>query len=318
MLIFVISNTNEMEFTQFKSIIDLVKNFDTEQKCIDYLTQLRWVDGIVSPFDETSVIYICKGNKYKCKNTGKYFNVRTGTMFDDTKMPLQKWFMGIYIVASHKKGISSHQLARDLGITQKSAWFMLHRIRYTLGIGDNNEQLLENTVEIDETFIGGATKNKHANKVNKNIHGATIREQSVVFGMIERGGNVVAYASGDRHKETLLPLIHKTVKKNSCIITDEYNAYRDLKINYNHFKINHASKEYVNGAIHTNSIENFWSLFKRGIIGIYHFISPKHMQQYVDEFTYRFNTRTLTDSHRFALVLTNSNNKVKYNQLINK
>lgn len=306
-----------MEFTQFTSIIQLVNTFNTEQKCIDYLQQLRWVDGVVSPFDSTSKVYSCAGNKFKCKNTGKYFNVRTGTMFDDTKMPLQKWFMGIYIVASHKKGISSHQLARDLGITQKSAWFMLHRIRYTLGLDNDNEKL-ENTIEIDETFVGGKTSNM-SNSKRKTMKGGGSSHMTPVFGMLQRNGNVKAIKVCDTKKETLKPIILANIKRDSLIITDEYHAYKHLKNEFRqHETVSHTSREYTRGIFHTNSLEGFWSLFKRGILGIYHFVSPKHLDQYVTEFTYRYNTRKLTDSHRFALVLTNSNNKVKYNQLICK
>ncbi len=308
-----------MEFTQFKSIIDLVKNFDTEQKCIDYLQQLRWVDGIVSPFDIDSKVYVCAGNKFKCKNTGKYFNVRTGTMFDDTKMPLQKWFMGIYIVASHKKGISSHQLARDLGITQKSAWFMLHRIRYTFGHDNFNEEM-GNTVEIDETFIGGKRSNMHSFK-RKELKqmGGGYMNMTPVFGMLERGGNVKAMKVSDANRNVLKPIILNNISKEAIIVSDSFGAYSDLKHSFKKHKVvSHSTGQYVKGEFHTNSIEGFWSLLKRGIVGIYHFVSPKHLDHYVTEFAYRYNTRTLTDSHRFALVLTNSNNKIKYNQLINK
>ncbi len=308
-----------MEFTQFKSVLELITHFNTEQKCIDYLQQLRWVDGIVSPFDETSTIYVCKGNKFKCKNTGKYFNVRTGTMFDDTKMPLQKWFVGIYIVASHKKGISSHQLGRDLGITQKSAWFMLHRIRFTLGI-DNNDTQMTDIIEIDETFIGGKSENIHASKrklmTRSNIG---LENKTAVFGMLQRNGQVKAMTVKQIDKDTLKPIILQNISTDSIIVTDNYAGYRDLKnIFKSHKIVSHSNGEYVKGKFHTNCIEGFWSLLKRGIIGIYHSVSPKHLDLYVTEFAYRYNSRTLKDSHRFALALTNSNAKIKYNQLINK
>ncbi len=310
-----------MEFTQFKSIIDLVRTFDTEQKCIDYLQQLRWADGIISPFDSTSKVYSCAGNKFKCKNTGKYFNVRTGTMFDDTKMPLQKWFMGIYIVASHKKGISSHQLARDLGITQKSAWFMLHRIRYTLGLdNDNNTDTIETIAEVDETFIGGKRTNMHTKK-RKELSklGGGYMHMTPVFGILKRGGNIVAMKVSEVNKETLKPIIIENVGKDATIVSDSFGGYSGLKDSFNKHKIvSHSTGEYTKGIYHTNTLEGFWSLLKRGIVGIYHFVSPKHLDQYVTEFAYRYNTRAMTDSHRFALVLANSNNKIKYSKLISK
>ncbi len=148
----------------FKSILELIKAFPDEQTCIDHLEELRWNGNVVSPFDATSKVYDCKGNRYKCKNTGKYFNVKTDTIFDNTKMPLQKWFLAIWLVTGHKKGISSLQLGRDLNITQKSAWFMLGRIRQCFGI--DNDTILENEVEADETYVGGKNKNRHANKKN--------------------------------------------------------------------------------------------------------------------------------------------------------
>jgi len=146
----------------FNSILELIQAFPTEQACIDHLEELRWNGNVVSPFDPESKVYNCKGNKYKCKTSGKYFNVKANTIFDNAKMPLQKWFLAIWLVTSHKKGISSLQLSRDLSITQKSAWFMLQRIRESFG-GDENEQL-DNEVEVDETYVGGKNKNRHEHK----------------------------------------------------------------------------------------------------------------------------------------------------------
>lgn len=153
-------NTITMFNEEVKSVLDLIKAFPTQQDCIDHLELLRWNGNVVSPFDSSSKVYDCKGNKYKCKNTGKYFNVKTNTLFDNTKMDLQKWFLAIWLVTSHKKGISSLQLGRDLGITQKSAWFMLQRIRNCFGL-DNTDQL-EGEVEIDETYVGGRMTNRNA------------------------------------------------------------------------------------------------------------------------------------------------------------
>lgn len=309
-----------MRFTEFKSIIDLVNKFPNEQSCIDYLANLRWVNGIVSPFDETSKVYVCKGNKYRCKNTGKYFNVRTGTMFDDTKLPLQKWFMAIYLMASHKKGISSYQLARDLGITQKSTWFMLHRIRYSFG-HENVQPILKGTVEIDETYIGGKTTNKHkAERDRRNAKGTGSINLAPVFGMLERDGELRTWAVPFASGATLKPIIREFVSKDAIIITDGFGAYSGLHKEFKeHGIVRHDQKEFVRGIYHTNTIEGFWSMLKRGIIGIYHFVSPKHLDQYLTEFTYRYNTREYSESHRFALVLSNAGNKrLRYNKLVNR
>jgi transposase-like protein len=288
---------------EFKSIIDLLKAFPTEQSCIDHLERLSWNGNPVSPFDAESKVYKCAGNKYKCKNTGKYFNVRTGTIFDNTKIPLQKWFLALYVFSSHKKGISSHQLAKDISVTQKSAWFLLHRLRYAFD-HPNFQNTVGNIVEIDETFIGGAAANKHSNKKPRSERGFVLHDKQPVLGIKERDGNIIAKVVVDRNKETLLPIIHKTVEHASVIMTDEYNAYKDLRKNYVHFKVNHSAKEYVRGMAHTNGIENFWSHLKRGLDGIYHWCSKEHLQSYVDEFTLRFNTRDYNTQGRFDLILS--------------
>jgi transposase-like protein len=301
---------------EFKSIIDLLKVFPDEQSCINHLEHLRWDGNVISPFDETSKVYNCAGNKYKCKSTGKYFNVRTNTIFDNTKIPLQKWFLALYVFSSHKKGISSHQLARDISVTQKSAWFLLHRLRYAFD-HPNFKDTLSNIVEIDETFVGGDAKNKHSNKKTKNERGGTIHEKQPVLGMKERNGNVIAVVVPNRNKETILPIIQETVENDSTIMTDEYTAYKDLKFEYSHNTVNHGAKEYVNQMAHTNGIENFWSHLKRGIDGIYHWVSKEHLQSYVNEFTLRFNTRSFDTQGRFDLILSEvANKKLTYNDLI--
>ena len=246
----------------FKSILELLKAFPDEQSCIDHLEAIRWNGNVVSPFDATSKVYDCKGNKYKCKNTGKYFNVKTNTIFDNTKLPLQKWFLAIWLVTGHKKGISSLQLGRDLDITQKSAWFMLGRIRQCFGL-DNDTQL-QNEVEADETFVGGKNKNKHANKKsNENRY-----EKAPVMGMVERGGKLVAKKIEDTTTETLSKELILNVKEGATLYTDEYTSYKSLQRIYDHQFVKHSRKQYVNGRVHTNTIEGFWSILKRGIFGV--------------------------------------------------
>ena len=301
---------------EFKSIFDLLKAFPTEQSCIHHLENLSWGGNPVSPFSPESKIYKCASNKYKCKNTGKYFNVRTGTIFDNTKIPLQKWLLALYVFSSHKKGISSHQLAKDISVTQKSAWFLLHRLRYAFD-HPNFQNTLGNIVEIDETFMGGESKNKHSNKKVKNERGGTMHTQQPVLGMRERDGNVIAIVVPNRNKETILPIIRNVVEQDSTIMTDEYTAYKDLKNDYTHGTVNHGAKEYVYAMAHTNGIENFWSHLKRGIDGIYHWVSVAHLQSYVDEFTLRFNTRAFNTQGRFDLILSAvSNKRLTYKNLI--
>lgn len=286
----------------FKSIFDLLKAFPNEQSCIDHLEKLRWNGVVVSPFDESSKVYKCAGNKYKCKATGKYFNVRTNTIFDNTKVPLQKWFLALYVFSSHKKGISSHQLAKDISVTQKTAWFLLHRLRYAFD-HPNFKAVVGNIVEIDETGVGGESKNKHTKKKVKNEAGNTISSKVDVIGFRERGGHVVAKVIPDRLKETLLPKVYEHVKPDAVIMTDENPSYTDLGNNFEHYTVNHSAKQYVNMMAHTNGIENFWSHLKRGIDGIYHSVSKWHLQAYVNEFTLRFNTREYATQSRFNLIL---------------
>lgn len=297
---------------EFKSILDLIKAFPTEQDCIAHLESLRWNGEVVSPFDETSKVYkTARG--YKCKNTGKYFNVKVGTIFEDTKIPMIKWFMALYIFSSHKKGISSHQLAKDIDVTQKSAWFMLHRLRYAFD-HPNFQESLENTVEIDETYVGGKDKNKHTNKKSGGRGRGT--DKMPVLGMIERGGNIVAKVVKDTKQATIEPLVNEFIEYGSNVMTDEWHAYNNLNDSYFHSRVNHGAKEYVNHMAHTNSIECFWSHLKRGIDGIYHWVSVPHLQSYVNEYTLRYNTRKFTTSNRFDLVLTNMVGRLTYKELI--
>lgn len=298
---------------EFKSILELIKAFPDEQTCIAHLEALRWNGNVVSPFDETSKVYKCAGNKYRCKNTSKYFNVKTGSLFDNSNVKLQTWFIAIYLVTGHKKGISSLQLGRDLNVTQKTAWFMLQRIRNCFGIENNSD--LNNEVEIDETYVGGKNKNRHnVNKI-EGAQGRSLKDKAPVLGMVERSGKVVAMHVADTKAQTIIPEIINIVK-NATVYTDEYLSYRSLQRIYDHSFVKHNQGQYVDGRIHTNTIEGFWSLLKRGIFGIYHFTSKKHLQKYVDEFVFRYNTRHNSEANRFNLLLANTENRLTYNQLI--
>ncbi|HEX7415139.1 MAG TPA: IS1595 family transposase [Bacteroidia bacterium] len=299
----------------FTSILDLIKAFPDEQTCTNHLEQLRWNGNVISPFDEASIVYKCKGNKYKCKNTGKYFNVRTATLFDNTKVELQKWFLAIYIVTAHKKGISSHQLARDLDVTQKTAWFMLQRIRACFGLDNLKPEMIDNT-QLDETFVGGKNKNRHANKKVANSQGRSFKDKAPVMGMLS-DGMVQANVVPDTTSENIQPIILKTVPHNTTIISDEWSAYNGLSKHYTHEVVEHRANEFVNDCgFTTNSLEGFWSLLKRGIIGIYHFTSKKHLQKYVDEFAFRYNSREMKTNSRFNLLLANTEYRLTYKNLI--
>lgn len=297
---------------EFKSIFDFIKTVPDEASCVQYLEEIRWAGVVVSPFDETSKVYKCK-NGYKCKNTGKYFNVKVGTIFEDTKIPLTKWFMALYIFASHKKGCSSYQLARDISITQKSAWFMLHRLRYMF---DHPvfKQMMGGTVEVDETYMGGKTKNKHAKKYSE-PKGRGV-DKAPVVAIVQRNGNVRAFATQNVTGSTLYNVITQSVERGSTLITDAYNVYNWVGRQYNHISVKHNDDFVTFGDKHTNSVEGFFSHLKRLIIGTYHSTSRKHLQSYCDELSYRFSTRKLTTNRRFDLALENMVGRLTYKTLI--
>ncbi|MFC4688429.1 IS1595 family transposase [Epilithonimonas pallida] len=303
--------------TNIKSVYQLVQTFSTEQICIDYLEEQRWGGIIESPYDSDSKVYKCKNNQYRCKTTGKYFNVKTGTMFENSKISLRKWFLAIWLVTSHKKGISSLQLAKDIDVTQKTAWFMLQRIRSCFGIENNNE--LEGVVECDETFIGGKNKNRHKDKKVPFSQGRSYKDKVPVMGMLQRDGKMNAFVVTDTKRNSIQPLIYKYVNpETTVLISDEWLGYNGLSKYYDHRIIDHSKKEYVSlqdKSVHTNNIEGSWRILKNSVNGMYNYVSKKHLQKYVDEFVYRFNLRKVTDQEKFRYLLSNSNVRTKYREL---
>jgi len=301
---------------EFDSIIELLTTFPDEQTCISHLENLRWNGNVVSPFDAESKVYTCKGNRYKCKNTGKYFNVKTGTMFDNTKIGLQKWFLSIWLITSHKKGISSVQLSKDIKVTQKTSWFMLQRIRACFSTIDGDNPPMEGDVEIDETYIGGKNKNKHEHKKTKGTQGRSTKDKTAVIGMVKRGGSVKASVSEGTGSKDITPLVEENISKEANVYTDEWRGYNGIKNTYKVEVVKHANGEYVVGKAHTNTIECFWSQLKRSIIGIYHHVSKKHLQKYVDASSFRYNTRNMTESERVNYLLSKCVVRTSYKVLI--
>lgn len=276
-------------------ILNFMTAFPDEGSCVRYFENLRWGGKVVSPFDETSKVYKCKNGKYKCRNTGKYFDVKTGTVFASTKLPLRTWVFAIFLFIAHKRGVSSCQLARDLGVTQKTAWNMLHKIRSFMK--SLNHQPISGDTEIDEAFVGGKNKNRHKDKKVEKCQGRSYKDKVPVFGMLQRNGHVVAMVVPDTKASTLEPLIHRYIGKNSNVFTDGWE-YKGLDKDYRQFSVDHSRSFYgetiVSGEgeiiyVNTNGIENVWSHFKRMIFGTYYKVSKKHMQRYVDEFVFRFN-----------------------------
>lgn len=304
---------------KFKTLVDLLLYFKDEQTCRDYLELIRWNGKIVCPYKECKHDHVFKytdGKRYKCAKCQRQFSVKVGTIFEDSKISLQKWFAAIYLITSHKKGISSLQLHRDLGVTQKTAWFMLHRVRHTLLISPTEK--LTGIIEADETFIGGKESNKHKSKQTAGTQGRSSLTKTPVLGIIERGGQLRAIKVLNTRGYSLRPFIVNNVEFGSTIHTDEWWGYRGLSRIFKHQYINHGAGEYSKDGVHTNSIEGFWSLLKRGVIGIYHSMSDKHLQKYLDEFVFRYNTRGYSENFRFDAMLNNINSHLTYKQLCSK
>jgi transposase-like protein len=304
-----------MNLTSFHNLIDLLQFFKDEQTCRDYLQNIRWANGLVCPHCKHTKCFKFKdGKTFRCGGCKKDYSVRTGTIFEDSRIPLQKWYAAIYLITSHKKGISSLQLHRDIGVTQKTSWFMLHRIRTTFGILP--ESKLSGVIEADETFLGGNEKNKHANKKTDNNQGRSVKTKTPVAGIKERGGKLKAKQVPNTSGYHLRPFIHQNVEFGSTVNTDEWGGYNGLSSTFHHKRVDHSIGEYVSGSTHTNGMENFWSLLKRGITGIYHSVSEKHTQKYVDEFVFRYNSREYSEDTRFDLMLNHIATHITYKQLI--
>lgn len=308
--------------TNFKNLADFHKYFVDEETCRKHLEAQRWPDGkIICPFCQSSRVYrFSDGKRFKCaeKTCNKKFTATVGTIYENSKIPLQKWFLALYIIGSHKKGISSLQLHRDLGITQKSAWFVNHRIREMLT--EKAPQLLKGTVQVDEVYIGGREANKHASKRTKGQRGRSEDIKTPVIGIVETGGKISVSVTPWVNKKNVKTLIDQTVEKGSTMVTDGYAMYAYLGASneFTHVIVDHSKGEYVKSGFHTNGVENFWSLLKRGIIGIYHQVSPWHLQRYCNEFAGRYNTRKIADNERFNLLLRNCEGRLKYEKLTAK
>jgi transposase-like protein len=304
----------------YKTILDLVQRFPDERSCHQYLAAERWSDGILEcPFKDcnSQLAYVFKdGIRYKCKECKKIYTAKTDTFMESSKLPTIKWIMAMYLFL-HKKGISSIQLSKDIGVTQKTAWFVLQRIRWAFS--NEQKENLEGTVEIDETFVGGKNKNRHYRKrmKYKELTGRTFPDKSTVFGMYERNtGHVRAFVVSRQQFSNLARTITYNIQPGSTLMTDDWSGYKGIDKIYERHTIDHGKWIYAQGEVTTNRIENFWSHLKRGLHSTYIRVTPKHLNKYVQEFAFRFNNRNLAIQEQIEQIIRQMNCRLKYKDLI--
>jgi len=291
-----------MESQEPRTLQEAINYFADGENCLKYLVPRVFPNGVPTcpTCGSTKLGFLKNQLRWQCsvRHPKRQFSVKVGTIFEDSPLGLDKWLPAMWLILNCKNGISSLEIHRALGVTQKTAWFMLHRIR--LAQQGKNGGKLSGEVEIDETFIGGKARNMHKSKRARVITGTGGKDKTVVMGMLERGGNVRAMVVDGRRKKQLQSNIHEHVEAGAAIFTDELRSYDGLEDSFKHQVINHAV-EYANGNVHTNGMENFWSLVKRQLHGTYISVEPFHLFRYIDEQAFRFNNRKMTDAERFDI-----------------
>ena len=301
---------------EYKNLKELMASLKDEQACRKHMEELRWGGNITCPFCGAHKPYrLSDGKRFRCKDKTckKDFTVTTKTVFESSKISLSTWIAATYVLSAHKKGISSHQLARDCGITQKTAWFVLQRLRFIMDEPEPED--LDNVVEIDETYVGGSFANMNKAR-RKKWQDRNEDNKIAVMGLLERDGKARLTVIGEK---TFKDVVRNHVNTDAVLITDTHLSYQGLAYEYaGHATVNHSQGEYRNGIACTNSVEGFFSCLKRSIFGIYHSVSPKHLHRYCAETSYRYNTRKITDKDRFVQTLQNTHGRLKYKNLIAK
>lgn len=290
--------------TEPKTLQAAILYFADADNCLNYLKVRRWPSGVTCPrCGSDNVGFVASRCIWQCKTRHDHaqFSIKTGTIFEDSPITLDKWLLAMWMLANCKNGVSSYEISRATGISQKSTWFMLQRIR--LAMQDESGGKLGGEVEVDETFIGGKARNMHRARRERVITGTGGKDKTIVMGMMERGGKVRTLVVANRRKKELQQHVREQVEAGAAIFSDELKSYEGLETDYQHAVINHAV-EYVNGRVHTNGMENFWSLTKRALHGTYISVEPFHLFRYIDEQAFRFNNRRdMDDGDRFDLAV---------------
>ncbi len=296
-----------------RTLREAIVYFSDPDVCVEFVAKMRWENGAICPrCGSGKNNYIKTRRIWQCKNCKRQFSVKVGTIFEDSPIPLEKWLPAVWMIVNAKNGVSSYEIARGLGVTQKTAWFMLHRIR--LAMQDGSVEKLSGEVEVDETYVGGKAENMHKGKRPNFKEGET--NKAIVIGLLERGGKVRTKVVEDTSRYTLQNAVKANVAQGAKLFTDKHQGYDKLKSEYKHQAIDHAEK-FVDGEIHISGIENFWALFKRCIKGTYVSVDHAHLHRYLGEEGYRYNQRLDNDAGRFAGVVRSvSGKRLTYRGLI--
>jgi transposase-like protein len=314
---------------QPKTLQEAVVFFSDPNNALAYMTLLRWPDGVVEcpTCGRKDVVFLHNQRKWQCKSVHakRQFSAKVGTIFEDSPIATEKWLVVVWMLANCRNGVSSYEIARTIGVTQKSAWFMLHRIRYGLQSKDGGKLGggSGGKVEVDETFIGGKARFMHKSRRNRMTTVGKYAAKTAVLGMLERGGKVKAQVIGQRVGKQMREIVQENVVPGTWVMTDEFAGYAGLSNDYTHLVVNHLDR-YVQGNVHTQGIENFWSLLKRGLGGTYVAVEPFHLFRYVDEQAFRFNnrkdgTRKIKDAERFDIAMSQiAGKRLTYAELTGK